>query len=737
MVRILAAHIVGLPIFLLLQGFSVWNSTRAIFPLLVAAAVASAPGVGRRGRSVAAVLGLLSASAVLVYGWHGQIEAHFHFFVMIVLLSLYEDWLLFGLAVAYVALEHGILGALSPHDVYNHGGNPWLWAGVHGVFVLAAGAACVATWRLNENARARATEAGRVAHETMERFRAAFASGISGMALQSPSGRFLQVNTALCTMLGYTEAELLELNFLDITHPDDRAATIEPLRALLEGEIEIHEIEKRDLHRDGTPVWVQVGVRAVRDAEGDVEYFVVQSNDITARKEYEEKLAHGALHDPLTGLPNRLLFMERLGHSLQRMLRQAEPLAVLFLDLDRFKLVNDTLGHGAGDKVLVEAAARLQSALREADTVARFGGDEFTVLCEGADLEEARAIAARVLEVFEAPFEHGGIDFNLSASVGVRIAEDAQAAAEDLVRDADLALYVAKERGRGHYVVFDGAVRDETLNSLVTERELRLAIDSGQLELHYQPEVDLETGRVIAVEALVRWRHPQRGLLWPAAFIPLAEESDLIVRLGRWVTDEAFRQLSVWRANGAVDEDFRVAINVSGRHLSQPGLTAELAASLKAYGLDARSLCVEITESGLMVDTETALENLRELKRLGANIALDDFGVGFSSLTRIRELPVFDVVKIDRSFTRGVAGAGPDSAVIAAALSLARSLNATAVAEGIETDEQLQALRELDCRAGQGYLLGRPASAADVERLFGMDGESSQDLPGEAAGASR
>jgi diguanylate cyclase (GGDEF)-like protein/PAS domain S-box-containing protein len=718
MVWILWAHVVGLPVFLLAQGFGLWGSFRPILPLLVAAGVASSRQAGRRGRSVAVALGLLTASAVLVYGWHGQIEAHFHFFVMIVLLSLYEDWLPFGLAIGYVALEHGILGALAPHDVYSHGGNPWFWAAVHGGFVLAASAACVAAWRLNENTRARMVEAHDAARNTSRRFEAAFDSGISGMALQSTSGHYLQVNEAFCSMLGYTEAELVGLSFTALTHPDDRGRSVEPMRAMLDGRIELTTAEKRYLHRDGTAVWVQAGIRAVRDREGEVEYFIVQYNDITERKRYEAKLAHGALHDPLTGLPNRILFVERLGHALQRLRRHHEPLAVLFIDLDRFKLVNDSLGHAAGDAVLSEAAARLRTAVREDDTVARFGGDEFTVLCEGADEAEARQVAARLLGVLDAPFRQGKTDFNLSASVGVRLSDRGDVGADELVRDADIALYSAKARGRGRCVVFDGKTPTGEANSLSIERELRLAIDAGQLELHYQPEVELATGRLIAAEALVRWRHPQRGLVPPDEFIPLAEQSDLILRLGSWVLREACRQLAEWRRDGVVGTDFRVAVNISARQLSRAGLAAELAVLLGEYGLSARSLCLEITEGVLMDDAQAARGSLEAIKRLGANIALDDFGVGFSSLSRIRDLPVFDVVKIDRSFTAGVAAAGPDAAVIAAALSLAQRLGATAVAEGIETPAQLDALRELGCDIGQGFLLGRPLPAEEVRALL-------------------
>ncbi|MEA2367501.1 MAG: hypothetical protein QOH38_219, partial [Thermoleophilaceae bacterium] len=442
---ILWAHVVVLPLFALSRGFDVEASVLPVIPIALAGAAATSTYAGRRARSVAVVFGLLTASAVLVHAWNGQIEAHFHFFVMIAVLALYEDWLPFGLAVAYVVAEHGVLGAISPHSVYNHGGNSWAWAGVHGFFVLGAVAANVVTWRLNEDMRARMGDARDRERETSERFQVAFDGGVSGMALIAPDGRYLRVNRALCEMLGYPEEELLGRTFQSVTHPDDLTVDLEQHRALIEGSVDVHETEKRYLHRDGHEVWVQIGVTAVRDDAGGVLYFIAQTHDVTTRRRIEDELAHRALHDPLTGLPNRALFLDRLGHALVRLRRRPGELAVLFLDLDRFKLVNDGMGHTSGDAVLTEAARRLSESARAEDTVARFGGDEFTILCENAGQDEAQRVGERVLAALTQPFMHEGREFHLSASIGIRVSDTPTATPDALVRDADIALYAAKE----------------------------------------------------------------------------------------------------------------------------------------------------------------------------------------------------------------------------------------------------------------------------------------------------
>ena len=718
MLAILWVHVAFLPVFGLLRGEELQAAVGAVVPIALAGVAATLSAVGRRARSVAVVFGLLTASAVLVNAWDGQIEGHFHFFVMIAVIALYEDWLPFGLAISYVVLEHGVLGAVSPHSVYNHGGSPWGWAAIHGAFVLCEVAACVVAWRLNEDMRDSMGDAHRRERELSKRFELAFESGVSGMAMTSPEGRFVSVNRALSEMTGYTGEELLARTFQSITHPDDLVADDDQRRALLAGNTDVYHAEKRYVHREGHHVWVQIGVSPVRDDQGQVLYFISQTHDITERRRFQDELAHRALHDPLTSLPNRALFLDRLSHALVRSRRHPAEVSVLFVDLDRFKLVNDGMGHRAGDAVLLDAAQRLCEAARTEDTVARFGGDEFTILCEETGESDARLIAERVLEAFARPFEHDGREFHLSASVGIRVNDSLAASPDLLLRDADIALYAAKEHGRSRYEVFAPGARTGAEDVLATEQALRLALRHEELRVHYQPTVELETGRITSLEALLRWQHPERGLVPPADFIPAAEASGLIIPMGEWVLREACTQLETWRQAGTVERDVRVAVNVSARQLSHPALPATVADALVTSGLDAACLCLEITETAIIHNPETALANLNAIKSQGVFIALDDFGVGFSSLSQIRDLPPVDVIKVDRSFTAGLGSNESDSAVVAAVLSLARSLDLTAIAEGVETDAQVTLLRDMNCPVGQGFHFARPQPAEQIEKFL-------------------
>ncbi len=590
--------------------------------------------------------------------------------------------------------------------------------------LIAAAAASLVVWRLNVEKRSRWDAAHRDARQTSEPFRLAFHSSASGMALIAPDGRYMSVNRALCGITGYSEEELLGRTFHDVTHPDDLAAYADGERALLEGDVDAYETEKRYLHRHGHEVWVRIAVTAARGERGEVLYFISQTHDVTTRRRFEHELAHRALHDPLTGLPTRALFLDRLRHALVRSRRHSGSIAILFVDLDRFKLVNDGIGHTAGDEVLQHAAKRLSAVARAEDTIARFGGDEFTMICEGAGNEEACHIATRVLEAFARPFAAEGREFHLSASVGIRVGDAGAESPDSLLRDADTALCLAKQHGRSRFEVFDPEA-PAGVDMLATEQALRLAMRHGELCLHYQPEVDLETLRITAVEALVRWQHPERGLVPPGEFIPAAEDSGLIVPLGEWVLREACAQLSAWRRAGTVDPRVRVAVNVSARQLSHPGLPSTVAAALAGAELGSTALCLEITESAIIQDTGVALANLDAIKRQGVAIALDDFGVGFSSLDQIRELPPVDVIKVDRSFTAGLGTNESDRAVVNAVLSLTRSLGLTAVAEGVETESQLGLLRRLGCGVGQGFYFARPQPAWEIEHLLSKGGAPS------------
>jgi diguanylate cyclase (GGDEF)-like protein/PAS domain S-box-containing protein len=556
-----------------------------------------------------------------------------------------------------------------------------------------------------------AEEVARAAEELRdaeERFRRAFDDAAIGMALVSLDGRWLRVNRALARLTGYSEEQLTGLRFRDITHPDYHQSDIEALRQLVSGERTIFQTEKRYIHAEGQSVWAQLSVSVVRDGAGNPLYLISQIQDITERKAAEAELAHQAVHDPLTGLPNRLLFLDRLEVALSRLERRRGSVAVLFLDLDRFKVVNDSLGHEAGDQVILEVARRLTGVLRTSDTLSRFGGDEFTILCESMIESEAASVAERIADAVTGGFEVNGQEVFLSASIGIAVARDHNARPDALLRDADAAMYQAKERGKSRYALFEGGMRLRATERLRIEGELRRAVEQDELVLHYQPEVSLQTGAIVGVEALVRWEHPQRGLVFPGDFIPIAEESGLSVPIGEWVLAEASRQSQLWVGEWV---GLQVAVNISPRQLADRDVCDAVGRALEQGGLEAENLCLEITESALMDDAEAGMATLRRLKEMGVQLAIDDFGVGFSSLSQIRRLPPVDVLKIDRSFVSGLGREREDSAIVAAVIGIAHSLGLTALGEGIETAEQAEELIRLGCDLGQGYYFARPQPA--------------------------
>jgi diguanylate cyclase (GGDEF)-like protein/PAS domain S-box-containing protein len=531
-------------------------------------------------------------------------------------------------------------------------------------------------------------------------------------------------------LTGYTPEEFysnLDL-WYGVTHPEDRERVV----AEVERTDETGDsfcLEYRIIHKEGRVVWVRDEAMLVDNEEGRPRLWQGVMSDVTERKELEDRLKHQALHDALTGLPNRTLFTDRLGHALTRSEagRGERPgsVAVLFLDLDNFKIVNDSLGHEAGDRLLVEMARRISGCLRMGDTAARLGGDEFTVLLEGArDTEEAedaaRNVAERIAEALEIPFVLGEQEVFVTSSIGIAaLSPREEDGPEGLLRDADAAMYRAKQSGKSRYQLFDDSMNAVALDRLNLENDLRRALERGEYRLHYQPTMSLETGRITGVEALLRWEHPERGLVLPGEFIPIAEETGLIIPLGRWVLREACRQVMEWGETlpaGYPARTLAVSVNLSAKQFMQEDLTRDIVRALEETGLPPERLILEITESVVMEDASMTAEVMRGLKALGVRISVDDFGTGYSSLAYLERFPA-DYLKIDRSFVEGL-GRGPEStAIISAMVNLSRDLGLGVVAEGIETADQLERLKTLGCELGQGYYFAKPlpaAAAADM-----------------------
>jgi diguanylate cyclase len=534
-----------------------------------------------KARIIAASFGLVTCSAVLVDLWSGTIEAHFHFFVMIGVLTLYQDWTPFLVAILYTVVHHGVGGVLSPSSVYDNPQavrHPWVWALIHGGFVLAASVAHVVAWRTNENQ---------------------------------------------------------------------------------------------------------------------------------------------LLRDPLTGLPSRLLYLNNLKLALERLGRGPQrSVAVLFLDLDRFKVINDSLGHGAGDQLLEAVAERIGHSLRRHETLARFGGDEFVILCEDIfDDEDAVAVAERVLKAFSLPFHLAHGETMAAASIGISVTSDTNQDPDDLIRDADAAMYRAKGAGGARVVLFDEVTRERALARLHNERAIRKAIEREEFRVFFQPEISFDGEHIMGMEALVRWQHPERGLLGPGEFISLAEETGLIVPLGTWVLRDACRRAVVWQRSRPADQPLTLRVNVSARQLAQDSLRATVAEVIAETGIEPGLLCLEVTESVLIEDPEESIRMLTELKQLGVKIAIDDFGTGYSSLEYLRRLPV-DCVKVDRSFVRGVPESEEDVAIVNAVIELGHALKLSVTAEGVETTDQFENLRAAGCDTAQGFLFFRPEPPEEVAKLF-------------------
>ncbi len=600
-ILLLWAHALGISVFAVGKGYGVSHALLEGSFVAGAAVLASWQRPRRAVRAGFASLGLLTASAELVHLSGGYIEFHFHFFVMVALMALYQHWVPFLLAVGYVVLHHGIVGVLDPTGVYNHPGaweHPWRWAAVHGFFIAAASIVSLTAWRLNE---------------------------------------------------------------------------------------------------------------------------------------------HQALHDPLTGLANRTLFRDRLLHALARRERQRAALAVLFLDLDDFKNVNDSLGHRAGDELLIEIARRLRYQLRPADTISRLGGDEFAILLEDTgSVSDTVRVAARLLEEMRRPLSIAGAEYTTSASIGIAVAHGDAENADELVHNADMAMYVCKQAGKNRYEIFEPGMHAAAMQRLELERELQRAVEAREFVVHYQPIIDARSGRIAGMEALVRWAHPDRGLVQPHEFIPVAEEIGLIVPIGLLVLESACRQACVWDARYASEPSWTMSVNLSARQLQEPGLADDTARILSGSGFPSGRLVLEVTESAMLGEIGSTIARLEQLKALGVKLAIDDFGTGYSSLSYLRRLPI-DILKLDRSFLQGIESESRNFELARAIINLGTTLELRTVAEGGEPraaapsdDDRLQSgagLLLLTAALGRGD--GRfPRGSPGCGRLAG---EAGAPFPGSAA----
>jgi diguanylate cyclase (GGDEF)-like protein/PAS domain S-box-containing protein len=521
-------------------------------------------------------------------------------------------------------------------------------------------------------------------------------------------------------VLGWEPAELLGVELAELIHPEE-SAYARAFYADMDGDGEsTATVEWRVRHRDGS--WRQFEVVNASLLDDDaVRGIVATLRDVTERRELERELEHQAFHDRLTGLANRALFRDRLEHALARRNRNPHPVAVLLLDLDDFKVVNDSLGHAAGDRLLVMVAERLRGHLRASDTTARLGGDEFAVLLDDpASADEATLVAERLVEVLTAPYQLDGRELFVRASIGVALAAVTGQPADELLRDADMAMYAAKAQSRGGYQIFQPALHEAAVGRLALEGDLQRGIEEGQFALHYQPILELASGRLVGLEALLRWHHAERGWVAPLDFIPAAEASGQIVPIGRFVLRQACRQAVAWQARFPA-QPLKMSVNVSARQLQEPDVAEDIKRVVDECGMDPRLLVLEITETVLVKDVEAMAAKLRALTACGLRVAVDDFGTGYSSLSYLHRFPVH-LLKIDKSFTDRVDGSVDDAALARAIVRLGQALHLETVAEGVETASQLAALRELGCTFGQGYHFAKPMDAGGIEGLLEAGG---------------
>ena len=555
--------------------------------------------------------------------------------------------------------------------------------------------------------------------ESEGRFRSSFDYATVGMALLSTEGTWLQVNKSLRNLLGRESNELLKQHYREVIHEDDVIKVENYITALLEDKTPTFQDEVRLVRADGETVWTLMSASTARDSQNAIRYLILQTQDVTLRKKAEEQLLYDASHDALTGLHNRASYTAQLKSALIRAKRNKDrTLAVLFLDLDGFKMINDSLGHAIGDELLKATAGRLLECVRSMDTVARLGGDEFTILLEDMEsITQAVHVAERIQYKLSKPFQFAGQEIFINTSIGIATSEILYADAGEMLRDADAAMYQAKARGKGCHVLFDHEMHANATRQLRLANDLRRAAERNEFVLHYQVMQSFETEEIYGFEALIRWQHPIYGLLMPGDFIPIAEENGLTSVIDRWALQTACRQLREWQLENPDFNDLVISVNISTKQFAQTSLFDFVYRVLHETSLPPRCLQLEVTESAMVQNLKNTARILAELNNLGVGISLDDFGTGYSSLSYLHELPI-DTLKIDRSFISRLNDEGEGAAIVRAIIVLARNLRIKVVAEGVETLDQMKSLRGMGCDYGQGYLFSRPIASQETLKLL-------------------